>query len=184
MEPLTGNTPERPGPWILQKLEGVLVTLSICCILGICAIINITIFGRFLFGVSIPDDVIMVRELMIGAVVLPLSYVAAERAHIMVEVFTSHMPDRWQPGLNLLSSLVGSLMLLPILYGGYLDFDSVTSDGAYFFGELNLPEWPGRLIFLVGYIVFVLRLFVLTGKDAMTVVRSFTHSSSPPSEES
>jgi hypothetical protein len=75
-------------------------------------------------------------------------------------------------------------MLLPILYGGYLDFDSVTSDGAYFFGELNLPEWPGRLIFLVGYIVFVLRLFVLTGKDAMTVVRSFTHSSSPPSEES
>ncbi|MBL4807535.1 MAG: TRAP transporter small permease [Rhodobacteraceae bacterium] len=146
-------------------------------------IITVTIFARFLFGVSIPDDVIMVRELMIGAVVLPLAYVAAERAHIMVEVFTCHMPDHWQPSLNLLSSLVGSLMLLPILYGGYLDFESVAADGAYFFGELNLPEWPGRLIFLVGYIVFILRLLVLTGEDALTVVRTLRGRSSTSSDE-
>ena len=183
MEPLTGNSPEIPGPWILRKLEGALVALSICCILGICAIITVTIFARFLFGISIPDDAIMVRELMIGAVVLPLAYVAAERAHIMVEVFTARLPERWQSWLNLLSSLVGSVMLLPILYGGYLDFESVASDGAYFFGELNLPEWPGRLIFLVGYIVFILRLLVLTGQDAVVIARSITRRSSPPREE-
>lgn len=183
MEPLGAVLPETPGPWILRKLEGALVALSICCILGICAIITLTIFGRFLFGVSIPDDVVMVRELMIGAVVLPLAYVAAERAHIMVEVFTSHMPDHWQPALNLLGSLIGSLTLLPILYGGYLGFESVATDGAYFFGELNLPEWPGRLIFLVGYIVFILRLLVLTGEDALTVAQTLRGRSSPPPEE-
>jgi len=125
----------------------------------------------------------MVRELMIGAVVLPLAYVAAGRAHIAVEVFTSYMPESWQPALNLLGSLTGSLMLLPVLYGGYLDFESVASDGAYFFGELNLPEWPGRLIFLVGYIAFVLRLFVLTGEDARAVFSVLTGRSAPPAEE-
>ncbi|MDF2368477.1 TRAP transporter small permease [Sneathiella sp.] len=177
------SSPESKGPWVLRKLEGALVALSIFCILGICAVINITIFGRFLFGLSIPDDVVMVRELMIGAVVLPLAYVAAGRAHIMVEVFTGYMPESWQPALNLLGSLTGSLMLLPVLYGGYLDFESVASDGAYFFGELNLPEWPGRLIFLVGYITFVLRLFVLTGEDALEVFRTLTGHSAPPAEK-
>ncbi len=182
MEPIGSASPEIPGPRILQKLEGVLVILSICSILGICFIITATIFGRFLFGLSIPDDVIIVRELMIGAVVLPLGYVAAERAHIVVEVFTSRLAEHWQALLNLLASFLGSLLLLPILYGGYLGFTSVVSDGNYFFGELNLPEWPGRLMFLVGYSVFILRLFVLTGTDVLAVIRSVSGRSSPSSE--
>lgn len=183
MEPLSGNHPESKGPWILRKLEGVLVALSICCILAICMIITVTIFGRFLFNVSVPDDVVMVRELMIGAVVLPLAYVAAERMHIMVEVFTGYMPDSWQPALNLLGSLTGCLMLLPILYGGYLNFESAALDESYFFGELSLPEWPGRLAFLIGYVAFILRLLVLTGEDALSVFRTLTGRDTQSSNE-
>jgi|TARA_R100000005_G_C4999457_1_gene206208 TRAP-type C4-dicarboxylate transport system permease small subunit len=178
MEPIGDREVAAAGPRFLLKLEGALVALSICCILLMCFIITTTIIGRTLFGLTIPDDVIMVRELMIGAVVLPLASVAAHRMHIMIEVFTSMLPESFQPWLNLLGSLIGSIMLLPVLYGGYLGFVSVVSEGAYFFGELDLPEWPGRLIFLLGYSVFILRLFVLSWQDLTAAAHSVSRSSS------
>ncbi|MEH6476233.1 MAG: TRAP transporter small permease [Sneathiella sp.] len=158
------------GPKFLLKVESALTALSAFCILGIGLLISVSIITRAVFDWSLPDSTIFVRELMIGAVILPLAMVTAERTHIMVEVFTDHMPDRMQPWLNLLSSVVGLLALLPILYGGYGELTGVIEDGAYFFGDLELPEWPGRAAFLIGYFFFVLRLAVLTGIDLLSVV--------------
>ena len=161
-----------PGPKVLQNVEGALVALSAICILGICALITTAIVTRAVFGWSVPDSVVIVRELMITCVILPLSYVSAQRAHIMVEVFTSLMSDKAQPLLDLLSSVVGFLVLLPIAYGGYLELTSAVEDGAYSFGDLELPEWPGRLTFFVGYFVFAVRLAHLVFHDGYTSFRS------------
>ncbi|GLQ05082.1 TRAP transporter small permease [Sneathiella chinensis] len=152
-------------PLWLAGLERGLLTISVICILAMGALITLNILTRTFFGWSFPDSVIIVRELMMGAVVLPLAYVTAGRAHIMVEVFTSRMSPGAQLWLNILSSAVGSLTLLPIVYGGYLDLTGVWEDEAYFFGDLGLPEWPGRLAFFLGYTFFVVRLVVLTLQD-------------------
>jgi TRAP-type C4-dicarboxylate transport system permease small subunit len=161
-----------PGPKVLQKVEGVLVALSAACILGICVMITVAIFTRAVFGWSVPDSVIIVRELMITCVILPLAYVTADRAHIMVEVFTNHMPDWIQPWLDFLASIIGFLVLLPIAYGGYVGLVEAIQDEAYFFGDLELPEWPGRLTFFVGYFVFAVRLAHLVFHDGYTSFRS------------
>jgi TRAP-type C4-dicarboxylate transport system permease small subunit len=174
---------EVPGPKVLKKVEGALVALSAICILGICAMITVAITTRAVFGWSVPDSVIIVRELMITCVILPLAYVTAERAHIMVEVFTNHMPDRIQPWLDFLSSVIGFLVLLPICYGGYLELMGVIEDEAYFFGDLELPEWPGRLAFFVGYVTFVLRLATLVVSDGLTAFRKLGDSAPAPSAE-
>ena len=160
-----------PGPKVLQNVEGALVALSAACILAICVIITVAIITRAVFDWSVPDSVIMVRELMITCVILPLAYVTAERAHIMVEVFTNHMPDWIQPWLDFLASVIGFLVLLPIAYGGYVGLADVIHDEAYFFGDLELPEWPGRVTFFVGYVVFLVRLAYLVFHDGLTAFR-------------
>ena len=163
-----------PGPKVLQKVEGVLVALSAACILGICVMITVAIFTRAVFGWSVPDSVIIVRELMITCVILPLAYVTADRAHIMVEVFTNHMPDWIQPWLDFLASIIGFLVLLPIAYGGYVGLVEAIQDEAYFFGDLELPEWPGLTAFFVGYVVFVVRMATLVFYDGLAAFRGAT----------
>ena len=158
-------------PSALQMMEGALVALSAVCILGICALITMTVATRWFFAWSVPDYVTIVQELMIASVTLPLAHVAADRSHITVEVFTNMMPVRVQPALNLLSSFIGFLVLIPIVYGGYADLTGVIEDEAYFFGDLELPEFPGRTAFFVGYVAFALRLAVLLVADAISVSR-------------
>ncbi|MFT6556975.1 TRAP transporter small permease [Sneathiella sp.] len=160
------NEPQSiPGPKFLGRLESVFVTLSVMAILTMGLLITVSVVSRALFGWSVPDSTIIVRELMIGAVVLPLAYVTATRSHIMVEVLTSFFPDRVQPWLNFFSVLIGLAALSPILYGGVVELMGTIEDEAYFFGDLELPEWPGRAVFAAGYALFILRLIVLVGTD-------------------
>lgn len=154
-----------PGPKLLSRLESVFVTLSVLAILGMASVITFSVLTRAVFGWSVPDSTIIVRELMMAAVVLPLAYVTATRSHIMVEVLTSFFPDRVQPWLNLFSVVIGVCALSPILYGGIVELMGVLEDEAYFFGDLELPEWPGRAIFAAGYLLFILRLFALVVTD-------------------
>jgi TRAP-type C4-dicarboxylate transport system permease small subunit len=172
-----------PGPKFLRIFEESLVAVSAICILAICVIITVGVITRALFYWSVPDSVILVQELMITCVIVPLACVAAERSHIMVEVFTNMMPDRVQPWLNVLTSVLGFLVVLPFVYGGYFELMDVLSDEAYFFGDLELPEWPGRVAFFVGYIAFILRLGYLVVHDTYVAFsRAGSGLSSTPTE--
>ncbi|WP_169543624.1 TRAP transporter small permease [Sneathiella aquimaris] len=160
-----------PGPKFLGRLESVFVTLSVLAILLMGLLITVSVVSRAVFGWSVPDSTIIVRELMIAAVVLPLAYVTATRSHIMVEVLTSFFPDRVQPWLNLFSVVIGVVALSPILYGGVVELMGTLEDEAYFFGDLELPEWPGRAVFALGYLLFILRLIALVGTDFLDAVK-------------
>ncbi len=166
------NTGAAPGPRVLRSLETVLLVLSVISILSICGIIAVGVVTRALFSWSLPDAEIMVRDLMIASIILPLAYVTADRAHIAVDVFVSLMPDSWGKFFNLLGSIIGFLVLLPIAYGGWKAFQSVWLDGSYFYGEFDLPEWPGKFAFFLGYLVFVLRLATLIYYDTVALFRS------------
>lgn len=160
-----------PGPRVLRGLERFALLVSVLCILAICMLVVSGVITRAVFNWSLPDLEIIVRDLMIGAVILPLAYVSAEKAHIAVDVFVSMMSPRVVPALDLLASVVGFLVLIPIIYGGWLALHAAWVDGAYAFGQFNLPEWPVRLIFAVGYLIFALRLAALVVHDLLATVR-------------
>ncbi len=165
------NTDAVPGPRALHFVEKALMAVAVVSILAICAIIFSGVVTRAVFNWSLPDAEIIVRDLMIAAVVLPLAYVTAARAHISVDVFVNLMPKAMMPWINLLGSLIGFLVLLPIAYGGWTAFNAAWSDGSYFYGEFDLPEWPGKFAFFLGYVVFVLRLLFLVISDLLTLFR-------------
>jgi len=125
-----------------------------------------------LFGTSLPDSVVLVRELMVAAIVLPLAAVTTARAHVSVEVLVNQLPARITQGLILVGWIIGLLAFAPLVYAAWRELASTWSSGSYFFGDLSLPKWPGRLLFFVGVLAFWLRILVILIDDMREFMRS------------
>lgn len=160
-----------PGPAALVKVEGAFLALSMVGIVAMGAIVTITIIGRTLFGVALPDTDILIGELMVASMILPLAYVASTGAHIAVDVFARMAPERAQPWFRLLASLAGFVVVLPIAWGGYTELTGSLEAGAYYYGDLFLPEWPGRAAYLLGFLLFAIRCLVDAAREVMIIAR-------------
>ncbi|MBY6162016.1 TRAP transporter small permease [Mameliella alba] len=157
----------------LAKLELFLLDVSSLAILLLGIYIMCAVVSRNLFGTSIPDETVLVSEAMIAAVVLPLAFVAAERSFISVDIFMTWFDrsPKVKALLNLLGSVVGVLAVSFIVYAAWKSFWGAYEDGDYYFGVLSVPAWPGRLVFLIGYALFILRLLLLCWFDLRSALR-------------
>ncbi|ETX29594.1 TRAP transporter small permease [Roseivivax isoporae] len=150
---------------MLLRLERLLLDLAVLAVIGLGGLITATVLLRTLFNSGVPDAIVIVAELMVAAIVLPAAAVTANRAHIAVEVVTNRLPPRAQDGLIVFGTCFGLIALAPLIYAGWREAASALADGGYFFGELNLPRWPGRVIFLFGVSLCWLRLLVMLVRD-------------------
>ena len=150
---------------MLRRIEKILLDLGVIAVLGLGALITASVLLRVFFNSGIPDTVVMVRELMVAAILLPLAAATTARAHIVVEFFSKMMSPRAQDLLVVLGSIFGLLALAPLLYAGGREFVHTIASGAFFFGEFSIPKWPGRAIFLVGIAFCWLRLLLMVVGD-------------------
>lgn len=151
----------------LGGVEKVFLYAGVICVFALALLISSSVLLRTVFNSGIPDEVVIVGEFMIGALVLPLAFVAADRGFITVEIFTQAFGVKVQQALNVLTSVFGVMAVAPITYAAYLSFVDVVDSGAYFFGLLELPKWPGRSLFFFGYILFFIRLIDLSIFDVL-----------------
>lgn len=152
----TDSRGARPESWP----ERLLLWLAMLGILGLCAVVTITVVSRWFHNALIPDDVLIVRELMVAVIILPLAAVTAARAHISVTVFTDRVGPAWKSRLEILGHVIGLCFALVILFAGWRLFVSAWQSGEYFDGILYLPMWIGYGIFVTGLLAFALRLLV------------------------
>ncbi len=155
---------------MLKRIETVLWSIGALAVIALGLMITANVAARALFQTGIPDSVIIVRELMVAAIVLPLGAATAARAHVSVEFLTNRLSPRKRSYLIVFGSLVGMLALLPLLYAGWREFVGTWSKGSFYFGDLGLPKWPGRLIFLIGIAVCWVRLADLAIRDTRTLL--------------
>lgn len=165
--PQKGHSPYRRLRGILGHAEKLLLDLGSVAIIVFCIYICTGIILRTFFASQVPDEVVIVGELMVAALILPLGYVAADRGFIAVELLTNMMPEGIQKWLNVLAVSVGLLATMPIAFAAYHAAHTALTSGNYFFGLLSLPEWPGRVAFFCGYLIFVLRLLDLLIHDLL-----------------
>ena len=151
---------------MLRRIERALLELAVYAVIGLCLLITISVVLRITVNSGIPDTIVMVRELMVAAIVLPLAATTAARAHIVVEFVSNRLPPRWRDGLVVFGSVAGLLALAPLIWAGWREAAHALSSGGYFFGDLQLPKWPGRVIFLAGISVCWVRLAVMAWRDA------------------
>jgi len=150
---------------MLRRVEKLLVDLSICAVLALGLLITVNVVLRAVFNSGIPDSTVIVAELMVAAIILPLAATTAKRAHITVEFVANYLPMRAKNALIVLGTLFGLLALTPLIWAGWRETMGAIEKSSFFFGELMLPKWPGRLIFLVGMVVCWLRLLVMLITD-------------------
>jgi TRAP-type C4-dicarboxylate transport system permease small subunit len=158
------------NPAFLVWLEkaGVIVSSIAIAILGAMIIISVT--GRTFFASMIPDDLVFSGELMVTLVALPWAYITAERGHITVELFTNWVSERGRIRLDILATVVGLLMIGPLTWATGIALWQAIDYGSYFDGDLYLPEWPGRLMFFLGFLMTVIRLVLMLVSDAICLI--------------
>ncbi|MEM7709484.1 MAG: TRAP transporter small permease [Pseudomonadota bacterium] len=154
---------------MLHRIERLLLDLSVIAIFGLGLLITVSVAMRATMGGAIPDTIVIVRELMVAAIVLPLAAATAARSHIVVEFVSKMLPQRAQDVLVVAGSLAGVLALSPLIYAGWNELATNWTSGSFFFGELMLPKWPGRAIFLVGMVFCWLRLLLMAVEDIRTI---------------
>lgn len=153
----------------MSRLEDVLLGLGAAAVIALGLMIGLNVLLREAFGTQLPDGVTLVRELMVAAILLPLASATAARAHVSVEFITNRFPARARSWLIVMGSVIGVLALAPLLYAGSRELWSAISTGAFFYGDLNLPRWPGRLLFVVGILACMVRLGMLAVGDMRTI---------------
>ncbi|MCK0168515.1 TRAP transporter small permease [Jannaschia sp. S6380] len=154
---------------MLHRIERLLLDLAVIAIIGLCVLITATVVLRATVNGGIPDTTVMVAELMVAAIVLPLAAATTARAHIVVEFLSKMMARRVQDWLIVGGTLFGVAALSPLIYAGFHEATSTLASGTFFFGELGLPKWPGRVVFLIGIAFCWLRLLLMAIGDIRTI---------------
>ena len=57
------------------------------------------------------------------------------------------------------------------MFAGWRELYGTWEKGSFYFGDLGLPKWPGRLLFLLGIAVAWVRLAELATRDTLTIMR-------------
>ena len=159
---------------MLHRIERLLLDLAAIAVAGLCLLITLSVILRATVNSGIPDTIVMVADLMVAAIVLPLAAATTARAHIVVEFVSKLLAPRTQDWLIVAGTIVGLLALMPLIYAGWNELSKTFERGSFYFGELGLPKWPGRAIFLVGMVFCWIRLFLMAVGDIRTI-RSGAH---------
>ncbi|NOR32267.1 MAG: TRAP transporter small permease subunit [Sulfitobacter sp.] len=155
---------------MLVPLEKILLGLGAIAVILLGVLITTNVVARAVFSSSVPDSVTMVRELMVAAILLPLGAATANRAHISVAFVSDQFGPRLRSWLIVMGSVMGLIALAALLYAGTREFLGVWEKGSFFYGDLNLPKWPGRLLFIIGIGACWLRLAELAIRDTRTIL--------------
>lgn len=159
---------------MLSRLEQILVDVATISIILLAILIFADVVALNVFDAAIPDTVVIVRELMVLAIVLPLAAATTKRAHISVEFVTNFLPDRIVNWCIVVGGLVGVLALVPLIWSGSQELLHQWNTGSAFYGELNLPKWPGRLAFVIGITLCWLRLVIMVICDTAAALQGKT----------
>ncbi len=154
---------------MLRRVEKLLLDLAVFAVIGLGVLITASVLLRATFNSGIPDTIVIVRELMVVAIVLPLAVATLDRAHIVVEFLSNKLPPRVQDWLIVWGGVFGLFALSPLIYAGWREAVHTIESGSFFFGQLNLPKWPGRVVFLIGVSFCWLRLLLMVIGDIRTI---------------
>lgn len=161
MDPVSHELP----PVEATKGERLLGALSMVGLGLLALIVTVTVVSRWVGRSIIPDDVLLVQELMVAVVLLPLGLVTAARQHISVEVFTARASARKLAVLSVLGHGLGLLFALLLLAAGAKGLLGAWRTQDYYNGILHIPMWIGQAVFVFAMVLFALRLAIMIVQD-------------------
>lgn len=141
-----------------ESVDRVLIAIAVVALILLTSVTVVSVTGRYLLSMPIPDDLVMSEMLMVVVVFLPLATVQKNNEHVFVSMFTDMLPSRYQAWCELLGMVIGLVFFAILTAATYADFKAAWDVDAYVDGPLELPEWPARFVVFFGILVFTLRL--------------------------
>ena len=155
---------------MFNKLEATLDTLGAIAIAALCLLIVGSVFTREILGFGIPDNLILVRELMVPAILFPLSATTSRRAHVSIEVLAQHFDDGLNRWIAVFAALCGLIILIALFSASWLQFTKTWASGAHHGGDLLIPKWITRGICVFAFFLTTLRLFQILWIDLKAAI--------------
>lgn len=143
---------------VLDAFDRALVTIAAAALLLMTLVCVVSVGGRYLFNLPIPDDLTISEMLIVVLVFLPFARVQALREHVSVSLLSDRMSPRGQELCWMLGLVVGLAFFGVVTTATFGDFYGALTVGSYFSGRLELPEWPARFAVFLGCAVLMLRL--------------------------
>ncbi len=158
----------------MKAIERIMLELAVVSVFLLTALIATDVAMRTFAHRTLPDVVILVRELMIPTIMLPLAAATAHRAHISVTFLTDRMSPAWRGRLIVMGWMVALIAVLPLIYASARDLNATWTSGEFYDGQLGVPRWPMRLVFLLGLIAMWVRLAQVALADLTELRRTGT----------
>lgn len=164
MEPLGENELK---PVRVSWIERALLLLATISVAFLCVLITLGVISRAVGVALVPDNVLVVKEMMVAVILLPLALLTAKREQIAVTIFTQFAGERLQRFFGLLGHLVGLVFVGALLWAAVRLLTRSLASEEYYYGVLNIPVWIGHAIFVLGSGAFVLRLIMMSVIDGI-----------------
>lgn len=150
---------------VLSAIERALLVISVMALIAVGLLMGAAILSREFLGFGIPDDTVLVSQLMLISITCALGYVTAQRAHIAIDILYDKLGPRTRLAFDIVGSIAGLLALVPVALWAFGDFWMAYRTGRLNYGQLQLPLWPSYLFFAVGLGLMCLRLVFILVSD-------------------
>lgn len=156
--------PARPS-----RAERALVAIAVIGLFAMAVLVTTNVISRWIGRALIPDDIMLVQELMVLVILLPIGAVTALRQHISVDLFTERAGPKAKRLLAILGHLAGMGFAAFLMAAGWQGFIQAWETQDYYAGVLDIPMWIGHGAFLFGIGLFLVRLAVMTVIDCLAL---------------
>lgn len=141
---------EQPDPRRQMGVaDQVLVGLSALAVAAIAIYIMFAIAGS-LFRFEVPDELLIVSEMMLLVIFPPMAFLVRKDLFIRVDVLADRFSSVSRERLDYLSHAFGLLFFGLLGLGGWYAFSDSWAYGTLHMGNVELPEWIGRGVLLLG----------------------------------
>jgi TRAP-type C4-dicarboxylate transport system permease small subunit len=153
--------PPRP----ISTAERVLLAIALVALGLICLVVTYTVIARAIHLPLIPDDVQIVRQLLVVVIIFPMAAVTALRMHIAVTIFTGKLKRSAKHGLIVFGDVLGLARFAVLLAGAVELFTASFTSGEYFDGDIDIPYWMVHGAYMVALAILCLRMLGMTWTD-------------------
>ncbi|NYZ16527.1 TRAP transporter small permease [Azospirillum sp. RWY-5-1] len=135
----------------LDLLSRSLMVLASLAILGMMVQVVIDVALRNIWHSTLAGtEEVVSAYYMIGCAFLPLAWVQRERGHVIIELFTSWLPERSTAFLDGVVMAVVGAGLLVFTVATFDKALAMTADNEIMIGTIDVTVWPSRWMLPIG----------------------------------
>ncbi|SMF66031.1 TRAP-type mannitol/chloroaromatic compound transport system, small permease component [Tistlia consotensis] len=145
----------------LRIWEGFLVVLAAAAQGVIALLVLAGILSRSFPAFMVPDNVVLVRSLLLVSLAFALGEATRTGANITVDLLADRLGPRARRILELLGALAGLLLLVPLAVWLATYSLDLFHSGRTNMGLLRVPQWPTYAALCLGFATMSLRLCLI-----------------------